>query len=129
MGGGGSANTALYGNAYGYAGSINVGIFATADGAYPSDNLAGYFDGNVIVTGDCECYPSDEQFKKNANGIQGGLSKVMALKPKSYEMKTEEYKDKIHLGKGLQFGLFAQDVQTVLPELVHDMVVPSRNRP
>jgi hypothetical protein len=129
MGGEGSANTAIYGNAYGASGSINVGVFGTADGAYSSNNWAGYFDGNVMVTGDCECYPSDEQFKKNVNGIQGGLSKVMALKPKSYEMKTEEFKDKIHLGKGLQFGLLAQDVQTVLPELVHDVVAPTRNRP
>ncbi len=100
------------------------GIYASADGVTTS--LAGYFDGAVTVTGDCECYPSDIMFKKNINPLDGGLNKIMALKPKTYDMKNDEFKGKINLPKGHRYGLISQDVEAVLPELVHDFTTPPK---
>lgn len=51
------------------------------------------------------------------------IDKIMQLKPSSYQYRTEEYK--MNLPKGNQFGLIAQDIQKVFPELVADQVKPA----
>ena len=51
------------------------------------------------------------------------LDKIMMLKPSSYQYRTEEYK--LNLPKGNQFGLIAQDVQKIFPELVAQQVKPA----
>jgi hypothetical protein len=43
-----------------------------------------------------------------------GLDYIMRLKPVTYEWKNQEYEDK----KGTKFGLIAQDVLEVFPEIV-----------
>jgi hypothetical protein len=85
---------------------------------------AGYFDGDTY-TGGCFCGPSDIMFKTNVQPLQGGLEKVMALSPKSYEMKVSEFKDRVNLPKGDKFGLIAQDVEKVIPEIVHPVAAPA----
>jgi len=57
-------------------------------------------------------------FKKNIVNYKEGLSKVLALKPKAYDMKVEEFKNDVVLKKGRQVGLIAQELQEVIPELV-----------
>jgi hypothetical protein len=112
----GVRGTAVDGNyAYGVYGEASYGYYG---------NWAGYFDGDVYAVSYSS--PSDLKFKKNVSPMTGGLAKVMALKPKTYDMKTEEFKDKIVLPKGKQYGLIAQELETVFPELVNKTVAPAR---
>jgi trimeric autotransporter adhesin len=57
---------------------------------------------------------SDERFKKNIEPLHTSLDKVMGLKGVSYE-----WKEKNGFGRGKDIGFIAQDVEKVIPELVH----------
>lgn len=57
---------------------------------------------------------SDRRFKKNIEPLQTALDKILHLKGVSYE-----WKEKSGVGKGRDIGFIAQDVESVLPELVH----------
>ena len=137
-----SNNTGIIGLAEGAGdGGSNIGVEALAYGQdyatgiyaaayYGSNNTAGYFDGNVIVTGACDpCSPSDEIFKKNIRPLRYGLSTIMALHPKSYEMKSDEFKGKVSLPLGERYGLIAEEVQGIVPELVHEVASPPHLTP
>lgn len=115
-------NYGVYGDAYG--GYNATGVFGTASGS--TNDKAAVFIGDVLVTGTCTCYPSDEKLKKNVRPLDKGLDVVMALKPKAYEMKVDEYKDELALAKGPQVGMIAQEVEKVMPELVRPVHVPPR---
>jgi hypothetical protein len=94
--------------------------------AWGYGSYAGEFYGNVAVWGDCDpCSPSDSRFKKNVQPLSGGLKKVMALKPKTYEMKTEEFKG-VNFSKGTKYGLMAEDLAVVMPEIVHNLRGPGK---
>jgi hypothetical protein len=58
-------------------------------------------------------FPSDERLKKNIEPLKSSLDKLIKLKGVSYEWQAEE----TH-GKGRNIGLLAQNVESVLPELV-----------
>lgn len=129
------SNIGVLGMAYGSGDSWNYGLFGGAGGGAYSvgvyggssyGGLAGLFEGDVVVTGYCDCYPSDLKFKQNIRSLGAGLDKIMALQPKAYEMRTDEFKNDITLAKGPQFGLIAQDVKALLPELVHQVKIPAR---
>ncbi len=125
----GGASTTNYGVeafASGGAGSLNYGIFASAEGDSGSAVYAGFFNGDVTVTGYFD-NPSDQKFKKNVSPLGGGLTKVIGLKPKRYEMRTVEFRDSISLPGGMHYGLVAQDVEPILPELVREVVAPARD--
>ena len=55
---------------------------------------------------------SDERIKKEINDIQTPLNKIMELKPKEYFLCDEKDYNK-------KFGIIAQDVEKVFPELIH----------
>lgn len=90
--------------------------------------------GNVTITGSCTAtsHPvsSDARFKKNIQpyGV-GALAQIMALQPKTYTYKSDrELKevmgirdDKdgiIGMPQGNQFGFIAQEMETVIPQVV-----------
>lgn len=52
--------------------------------------------------------------KKDVKDAAYGIAEVLKLRPVTYLWKNED------LGKGTQFGLIAQEVQRVLPELVRE---------
>ena len=56
--------------------------------------------------------PSDKKFKKNIKPIKNSLNKILSL-----EGKTYEWKDK-NKGKGIHYGLIAQELEGIIPELV-----------
>lgn len=66
--------------------------------------------GNVVVMG------SDERLKENIEPIQGALDKVLGLRGVTYT-----WKDKKAGGEGVRIGFIAQEVQEVVPELVHNV--------
>ncbi|RJR25281.1 MAG: tail fiber domain-containing protein [Desulfobacteraceae bacterium] len=61
---------------------------------------------------------SDLRFKKEIRHLNSSLEKVSALNGVSFEWNREMYPDK-GFGNGRQIGLIAQEVEPVLPELVH----------
>jgi hypothetical protein len=128
--------TAFQGTAYGNTGGSTYGVNVTAGsgdyvyGVYSNtwgasvEDWSGYFTGNVYVGGYFD-NPSDAMFKKNVRPLQGGLAKIMALKPKSYDMKVDEFKGRVRLPEGNQYGLIAQELEAILPDLVHPVTAPA----
>jgi hypothetical protein len=71
------------------------------------------FDGNGLV-GTCV---SDRRFKRDITPFGSVLGSVAALQPVHYYWRAAEFPDR-HFGDGRAYGLIAQDVEAVLPELV-----------
>jgi hypothetical protein len=63
---------------------------------------------------------SDRKFKKNIREFSA-LERIMQLRPKTYEMKRDEFK-RMNLADGLRYGFIAQELQEVFPELVREQV-------
>ncbi|MEX0810802.1 MAG: tail fiber domain-containing protein [Chitinophagales bacterium] len=115
-------------SAYGTTG-VNYGIFAEAAyGPFGAPNhYAGYFDGDVHVTGGLT-WVSDRKFKDNITNIDPNtaLQRLLQLEPKSYHYMTSAFPS-INLPVGNNhFGLIAQDVENVFPELVKDIIHPEQ---
>jgi len=87
-----------------------VQVFTNTTGGFAPGglNTAGPF---VSAGGTSWTTPSDERLKDILGPIVGGLDKIMLLTPIIYKMKSDT-EDKPCL------GLSAQEVQTILPELV-----------
>jgi hypothetical protein len=91
--------------------TTGIGVRGTSIGT----GYAGYFSGNVNVTGclsasNLSC-PSDERLKQDITPLSYGLPEVLRLRP-----VTWQWKDPTKTEPNL--GLIAQDVEPVLPELI-----------
>ncbi len=130
---GGNSSTGLYGVGQDAA-LVNFGVLATGDGGNTSygiyahgknatTNYAGYFSGDLAYTGNLYDV-SDIQFKENVAVLSGTgiLSRLLQLSPRSYTFKATY--DFMGLPSGKQFGLIAQEVEAVFPELVRNQVHP-----
>jgi hypothetical protein len=104
--------------------SYVVGVSSSVYGGSGSTLIAGYFDGELHYGSLHEI--SDQKFKRNIRDLPNGVVTIMALRPRLYEMKTEEFKDKLNLPQGEQIGFVAQEVEGVLPQLVSDAAAPAR---
>lgn len=100
--------------------TANYAVYAQAFGAQA---YAGYFGGNVYISGTLT-QASDSKLKFAIADLQGALPLVLELRPKTYRYRTEEFRD-LNLQEGPQIGLLAQDVATVFPEFVHEVVTPA----
>ena len=108
-------------------GYTNYGIYGYATGG--GYNWAGYFAGNVYTTGTYQS--SDERLKKNISPLIGEdmLSKIGQLKPVRFQFLTEnELQGKrlpaLNTKGGEHFGLIAQEVEKIFPEVVIDVSQP-----
>lgn len=90
----------------------STGVYANAGGA----TYGIYCNGNFGGTG-VNSYSSDRKLKTNIQPINTALDKIMQLKPSSYEFRVGQFGD-MFLPDGNHFGLIAQDLQAVFPELV-----------
>src|ERR1035441_4866013 len=88
----------------------NVGI------GTPSPTEALYVMGNIFATGTIT-QNSDLKLKQNITGIGNGMNIINQLQPHTFNFDTTQY-SWLNLPKGVQHGLVAQEVETVLPELV-----------
>jgi hypothetical protein len=70
-------------------------------------------DGTVIA-GTCA---SDQRFKQNITPFAPLLARFVQLRPVHYDWRTADFPDK-HFGAGRSYGLIAQEVAQVFPELV-----------
>jgi len=117
---------------YGYAsgGDYNYGIYSRAAG---TTAYAGYFDGDIIVSGSV-LKSSDIRLKKNIKTITNALDGLLSLSGVIYEWKSEsELKSSgfnstikgssqegmYNFPDGYQLGLIAQEVEKVFPEMVN----------
>lgn len=96
-------------------GTVAFGIYGRASGS-GSGNYAGYFNGDVLVTGNFS-NPSDVKLKKNIRHFDGSLERILRLDAKIYENKTDEF-ESMNLAMGDQYGFIAQELEAVFPELV-----------
>jgi hypothetical protein len=108
-------------------GSVAYGIYAeaTTNGSTPGvspTHYAGYFSGDVIVTGNASV-GSDQILKENIDSVSNALSIINQLKPKTYTYKHSSFPS-MQLAQGLQYGLIAQEVEQILPELVTNNTQP-----
>lgn len=95
----------------------NWGIYASGG------NHAGYFAGNVHITGTLTNPPSDARLKNviSTKGNRGLLNKLMKVDIEEYLYK-DEFIEKMNLSKGVQRGVIAQQLNTVFPDLVKKIV-------
>ncbi len=88
-------------------GSITVGDVATVSA-------------KLHVAGDVRCFNlftnSDRRYKTGINTLESALDKVLAMRGTSYDFAADQLPEGYTAGK--QVGFIAQEMQTVMPELV-----------
>jgi len=123
-----TATTSGTGNRYGVIASagngsnVIYGIYAS--GVNGATNYAGYFSGNVTVTGTFS-NPSDEKLKENVDSLRAVLPLVTKLKPVSFTYTKDSQYQHMNLPSGAQYGFLAQDLETTFPALVDTASHPS----
>jgi hypothetical protein len=120
--------------AYGTGGLENFGVKGFAQGGLTNYGVYGdalgnlsyavYANGNSVYTGG-SFWVSDASLKTNVEDYSQGLNDLMQLKPKTYDFLNEDFPN-INLPETEQFGLIAQEVAEVLPNLTKTVVVPSK---
>ncbi|AXG69675.1 chaperone of endosialidase [Kordia sp. SMS9] len=120
----GSNNGSTYGVRgfiYGPSGVTPTGFGAAIYGssATTSNRFAGYFNGNVFVTGTFTA--SDKKLKDNIKEEVNVLDKLEQLDAVTYTFKPN---DQLNLPEGLQHGFLAQDIEKVFPELISTINKP-----
>ncbi len=123
----------------GVAGVVNnsgIAVYGAIKQGYaiPTFSLgtyAGYFSGPVKVTGAITASSfvtlSDEHLKRDIEGLQPEKTRqvIQSLRPVSYYYNTEDSVHFVHDPnskgqEGVHYGLIAQDVQKVFPDIVYD---------
>jgi hypothetical protein len=122
-------NWGIFTIASGSAGTTNIGIKSSCLPIAGQTNWAGWFEGNVNILGDIDGsgtfnYISDQILKTNIQPVQNALNKINQLNPKSFYYDTTNVYGFNFNGKK-HYGLIAQDVQNVLPELVSSLIKPA----
>ncbi len=95
-------------------------LFSRVEGG---NDYAGFFDGNVVVTGSMTYGTSDVRLKENLTPLNNSLAVIKKLRPMAYRFKQDQG---INLPIGKQFGLIAQEVEEVLPHLVSEYTQPGK---
>jgi len=96
-------------SAYGTSGS---GIYATS-----TSNYAGYFAGDILAS---SYQTSDAKLKQDIKDVTTAMDIISQLHPKLYSFRNDGNYKLMNLPKGLHYGLIAQDVEKVLPNIVKD---------
>ncbi len=106
--------------ASGTGGNTAIGVYGTASGG--STNWAGYFDGDVYISG---WYgPSDQNLKENVVSLEHADSLLNLLNPVSFNYRINDY-PQLNLQNGTQTGLIAQQVESILPNIVKENTSPA----
>lgn len=109
-------------------GDAIIGSSAKGEGLYVeignTTHYAGFFNGPVFSTGDF--HTSDERLKQNIRDFSSALSIINQLHPKLYQYKKEGDYALMRLPEGDHYGLIAQDVEKVLPNLVKETAFNTR---
>jgi len=116
----GNANVFLgHGAGYSERGSNKLYIDNCLGGAPCAFPLIyGEFDNRILKINGTLFETADERLKKNIEPLKSSLQKVMHLQGISYGWRAEENPGR-GFTKDREIGLIAQDVEAVIPELVH----------
>ncbi|MEO0778619.1 MAG: tail fiber domain-containing protein [Bacteroidota bacterium] len=95
--------------------------YALWSGVQNEGDYAGYFHGDVVVTGSVMEGVSDARLKENTQQLKSALSLIRKLTPKTYHFKKNMG---IPLPDGPQYGLIAQELEVVIPDLVDEFKAP-----
>jgi hypothetical protein len=134
--------------------STTYGLYAGAFGAGSGDNIGAHFDVSggtgintalsAYATGGSAAWalyaignsftssgmwtPSDERLKTNISAFEGALSRIEQLSVKTYHFNTETFPT-MNFSSRKQYGLMAQDLEKVFPEMVleADHKIPGEN--
>lgn len=113
---------AIWGDATANAG---IGVFGYSKnyiGVYGSTTStgqwAGYFAGKVYSSGGYTS--SDRKLKENIEDVGNAMQIIASLKPRTYKYRQDGNYKLMNLPQGQHYGLVAQEVEEVLPELVVD---------
>jgi hypothetical protein len=110
------SNYAVYGDALGIGGLPGPGIPA-------GPTYAGYFNGDVYITNTYG--PSDQKLKKDIQDLDNAIGLLLQLRPHTYIYRQDEFPGMV-LPEGKQYGLIAQEVEQVLPDLVMNNTHPAK---
>jgi hypothetical protein len=145
LAGGGNSSTRAYGvsglvsNSYSSANVTAIyGGFGSSEAVF-SGIYAGYFEGNVKVTGTINgvtISSSDVRFKKNITGLEErkSLNNVLLMKPIQYNLEQQYvdyeengtqkkypvYNEQSQLFQKKHYGLIAQELRELYPDLVYE---------
>jgi len=86
------------------------------------NSWAGYFDGKTFCTSGV-WDASDENLKTNIADLSGATDILMDLNPKTYDFIASS---SINLPSESQFGVLAQELETIIPQAVTDVRSPAR---
>jgi len=100
----GTSNFCVWGD-----GQVNIG------GVYHDNTYKLTVYGSAYANGVWQ--PSDIRFKKDISNIDNPIEKLSQINGKKYKYDTLTFSNK-NFPKGYTYGVIAQEVQTVLPELV-----------
>lgn len=105
----------------------NIGCTDSTNGGsdYPIGSYAGYFDGNVLITGWMSSL-SDRRLKENVKSIEKALDKLMKVNVYSYNYKQGIG---LSLSNSLSYGVIADELEKEFPELVKNVNVINHNDP
>lgn len=122
--------TGVYGQGLtGIYGAGVVGVYGLPFNAFT--DWAGYFDGDVFIGG-AITNPSDARIKSNIRGFDNALGTIKNLRPVVYDKEITIKKPELNLETHMplrkiedqtlrtvdEYGLIAQDVEKILPQLV-----------
>ena len=102
-----TANVQVTGD--GGSGDVGYGLYDTGDGAY---KFYVRYDGQILATSTSITSLSDVSLKENLRDLDKGLDTINALQPRRFDWKNGDGNDIM--------GFVAQEVEDVLPELVHE---------
>jgi hypothetical protein len=119
----GYSNTTNGVGIYGYAEQGTGGHFTSYSGlALRAGSTNGFyaaiFDGNTYAYG--TYYGSDKNIKKDIHDVAEAMNIINKLKPKYYKFRDDGKYAALHLPKGNHYGLLAQELEEVLPNLVSE---------
>lgn len=87
---------------------------------------AGYFNGDVHITGLLTGGGSDANIKNQIRTLQGIKNRIMQLRPVEFEYKKDLG---IEFPKGKRYGLIAQEVEPLFPEMIYTIRPPDDYNP
>jgi hypothetical protein len=115
-------------NAYTYPVNVAIGVYGYAN-TNPTTEYAGFFDGDVWINGPANSTgfavtTSDQNFKTDVHLISNADSILSQLQPKTFYFDTLNPYG-FNFSNQLQYGLLAQEVELILPELVTNQYKPA----
>lgn len=122
----GESSVGVSGTAY-YA-NTNYGVIANASfgasnfGVFTAAPTNGSNDWALWANGKTHCTSgfwstSDQSLKSNINTIENSLEILSSINPTSYNFRIEEY-PQMNLPLGIHYGVMAQELEEILPDLV-----------